>query len=678
MCEKGEKEMKRKFLVLGMALSIALAVVLALTSTALAATNTLTASTTLSGSRTLSVYGITAISPLGTWATFDLVTELQWTQAADISATFDPNLVRQGRSLDPSVAYTRPAPGSMTVTWTLSNLQIGWDGVGPLDLGSPSFSASGAGNLLAGGPDYTCHLDSGQITLFPPGGTSWPYLGPYVKLGMAADVTVSPQGIATIRQAVFGGIPDGTADLILGESPITDSVAISCCGVGAGDELIYTLGPLSTTPGVTVTSSLVFEVGAAFPDPIVPGWEHEVAFDTASIPLDSVSSSIEMTGPGVMFDMGAVLPNNIPPIADAGGPYTGNEGSPITFDGSGSSSICGAPTLRWDFSDGGVAFGESPQHTFQGPGIYSGLLTATDCTGLSSWVTFSIDVRNLPPVANAGPDMSAKWGRPVILNGSALNPGTDQQPYLTYEWDFGDGTPSASGGASVIHVYSLPGVYTATLTACDPQGACGSDTVQIVVGKRDVKVAYLGAYSGIYDTAATFSASLVDEFGQKVSGRIVLFMIGGEMTGAITDSNGIATASHVIGLTAGVYGAYASFLGDSLYNADTSLAAITVTQKSTILTYAGPLSSLPSKTVTLSAVLTDATGKPLAGRSVVFQLGAQGPFTATTDSSGVASYKLRLSQKPGSYPLTVTFTPAGADVSKYFGTNLSLTFKIRK
>lgn len=75
-------------------------------------------------------------------------------------------------------------------------------------------------------------------------------------------------------------------------------------------------------------------------------------------------------------------------------------------------------------------------------------------------------------------------------------------------------------------------------------------------------------------------------------------------------------------------------------------------------------------------MLTDCSGKPLAGRSVVLKLGAQGPFTATTNGSGVASVTFKLTQKPGSYPLSVKFTPAGADISKYVGASLSMTFKI--
>jgi hypothetical protein len=76
-------------------------------------------------------------------------------------------------------------------------------------------------------------------------------------------------------------------------------------------------------------------------------------------------------------------------------------------------------------------------------------------------------------------------GVPLTLNGSALDPGTNEQPFLNYKWEFGDGTPSASGGASVTHVYKgPPGIYTAKLTACDPETACGTSTTQVTVTTR--------------------------------------------------------------------------------------------------------------------------------------------------------------------------------------------------
>ena len=107
-----------------------------------AAPTTLSSPTVVSGNTTLSTTGITATGA-GVTATFDLVTALSWTQPASLGTSFDPNLVRQGRTVSASDTYTRPSAGSMSVTWTLNNLEVSWEGVGPLDLGSPNFSASG-------------------------------------------------------------------------------------------------------------------------------------------------------------------------------------------------------------------------------------------------------------------------------------------------------------------------------------------------------------------------------------------------------------------------------------------------------------------------------------------------------------------------------------------------------
>ena len=201
--------------------------------------------------------------------------------------------------------------------------------------------------------------------------------------------------------------------------------------VGKGDNLSYSLGALATDPGISVATSLVFDVGGEIPNPLPPFNELKVSFASPTVPLGTTTSDIPMTGPGATFDMGNVLANNVPPIVSAGGPYAGNEGSPFTFDGSASSSICGFPTLQWNFSDGGVAYGVAPQHTFPGSGTYSGLLTATDVTGLSSTITFNVTVINLPPAVFAGPDTTSPWGRFVAFNGSATDPGTADQATLS-------------------------------------------------------------------------------------------------------------------------------------------------------------------------------------------------------------------------------------------------------
>ncbi len=370
------------------ALSIVALMTVVAPTTVLAASSTQSSPTSLSGNATLASVPFDVTSALGTSASGTAEITASWTQPASLSTTYDPSLVRQGQTLTLIDAYGRTPTSSLTIQYKLDNLQVAW-GLISLSLGSPTFSMTGPCDLMSDTATETCKLSSGQVTLFD----SYPAPGPYVKLSLAATVTITPQGIATLRTATFSGTPGGSAPLLLGESPISDALAIPC-SVPAGNDLSYALGGLSTTDGLSVDTSLVFDVGAvvtAFPIP-----EVDASFDKPIIDMGTSTGSIAMTGSGTTFDLGTVQKNNIPPLANAGGPYTGNEGSPISFNGSGSTSICGFPTLQWNFSDGGVAYGEFPQHTFQGPGTYSGLLTATDATGLTTTTTFSVTVNNLP------------------------------------------------------------------------------------------------------------------------------------------------------------------------------------------------------------------------------------------------------------------------------------------
>jgi PKD repeat protein len=74
-----------------------------------------------------------------------------------------------------------------------------------------------------------------------------------------------------------------------------------------------------------------------------------------------------------------VLNVDRPPVADAGGPYTGVAGVPIAFDGTGSSDPEGA-TLRytWNFGDMNTATGPTPVHTYGAAGTYPVMLVVSD------------------------------------------------------------------------------------------------------------------------------------------------------------------------------------------------------------------------------------------------------------------------------------------------------------
>jgi PKD domain len=299
----------------------------------------------------------------------------------------------------------------------------------------------------------------------------------------------------------------------------------------------------------------------------------------------------------------------------------------------------------------------------------------------------SASSEKLPTMAPTTLDMIAMErnvigrGRLVAFNGSATAPGSDDQATLTYSWDFGDGTPptapSASGGSGVFHSYTTPGMYIATLAVTNEDGQSASASRTVTIVTRTVTVGYLGDTAGTYDTQGALSASLVDQYGSTVNGRLITFTVGGPAGSAVTNSSGIGSTAFTPLLDAGSYTTTATFAGDPLYVGNSGSGNITIARKASMTTYTGALSGGPNKTVTLSATLVDATGKALSGRTIVFQLGSQPAVTALTNASGVATTSIKLIQKNGKYPLTATWTPAGADANHYLGSVASTTFSLQ-
>jgi len=83
---------------------------------------------------------------------------------------------------------------------------------------------------------------------------------------------------------------------------------------------------------------------------------------------------------------------------------------------------------------------------------------------------------NQPPVAEAGPNQTAKAGESVVLNGSeSYDPDGDP---LTFTWDLGNGDDAM--GSVVEYTYVEPGIYLVTLTVTDGE-LIATDTCKISV-----------------------------------------------------------------------------------------------------------------------------------------------------------------------------------------------------
>ena len=92
---------------------------------------------------------------------------------------------------------------------------------------------------------------------------------------------------------------------------------------------------------------------------------------------DSSTFTIE-SGTTHHASSGTVTTNNAP-TADAGGPYIGVAGVPVTFDGTDSTDPDGnALTYSWDFGDGETGTGSNPEHMYDSAGTYKVNLTVSD------------------------------------------------------------------------------------------------------------------------------------------------------------------------------------------------------------------------------------------------------------------------------------------------------------
>jgi hypothetical protein len=676
--------------------SFVMATMLALSVVApVAASATQTTTLNFSGSATVQSFGpvgviCDACAPdslfggdnVGLGARLTLSAVAQWNPSATVGYQYSPSLLRQGQTLD-LVDTLTGGSGPLTVTYhATGDYGIYWNTSFPADssiyngdVSTYDLTTSGTGTCtlkLNGDGTYDCQTVD-TLTIFK--GDLFGLVGASITVPVTTTINITPDGVATVRTITAGGNTIKGPDPLLfnGPSPsvVSDNFAVACTAP-AGTDALYDLASTQTNPSLVASTNVSVDIEIT----IIISLGGSVSLGTFG-PGSPVT--MNLTAPSNQVDLGPILANNVPPNTVAGGPYSGNEGAPIQFDGSGTTSICPVGlNYVWNFSDGGVAYGVQPYHTFEGPGAYSGQLTVTDATGNSASADFSVNVYNLAPAVTAGPSTTTAWGVPVALNGAATDPGSNDQSTLTYSWVFGDGSPSATGGPSVTHVYSMPGVYTATMTACDQWNSCASSSTTVNVRARNVSIGYLGDNSGTYATSSNFSASLVDEFGQPVPGRSIAFGVGIQSIGsASTSSSGIASMSGVIWLGAGSYTASAYFAGDSMYNASSlGTAAFNVSQKATSVTYTGALTGGPNKVVTVSAKLVDATNTPLAGKTVLFMIGTQS-VSAVTDINGIATSSIKLNQKNGTYVVSATYTPTGGDVDLYLGNSWQGTFKLQ-
>src|SRR6267143_550230 len=219
----------------------------------------------------------------------------------------------------------------------------------------------------------------------------------------------------------------------------------------------------------------------------------------------------------ISFGGGVVPPINHAPTANAAGPYSGNEGAAIRFEGGASSDPDGDQlTYEWDFGDGTPhGTGANPSHIYADnrTGGYAVTLTVGDGRGLVATASATANIDNVAPAVGpiSAPVDPQAVGSPVLVTANFNDPGTLDTHTGTIDW--GDGTSSnavvaevtGSGSASASHAYTAAGVYSVAVTVTDKDGGVGRSSFEFVV-VFDVEAGFVTGGGWIDSPAGAFPA----------------------------------------------------------------------------------------------------------------------------------------------------------------------------
>jgi hypothetical protein len=271
--------------------------------------------------------------------------------------------------------------------------------------------------------------------------------------------------------------------------PVTQAFDVPCLEEGSPlysrlDNNVYG----SRVDRVSVQAAVDFVVAGASIVEIAVGEPLDLLGEGNSIDVTATHGSL-------LTRLGSVGADDRAPLVGPGGPYQGQEGSPIRLQavGTGPGGSVGecdleAVTYEWSFDDGTTASGAAVDKTFADnrPSPHQATLKATDAAGNTTSVPFTIAVANVAPTAV----ITSPSGRPIVPLGSsvdfsaaAIDPGTADA--LTYAWAFGDGATQSvttfERTNSVAHRYTAACLCRATLDVSDPDAAAPRQSVDLVV-----------------------------------------------------------------------------------------------------------------------------------------------------------------------------------------------------
>ena len=119
------------------------------------------------------------------------------------------------------------------------------------------------------------------------------------------------------------------------------------------------------------------------------------------------------------------IPDSVPPVANAGPDFVGNEDTTVSFDGSRSTDNVGIASYTWTFMDGSMQSlsGMTASYVFATPGTYVVTLTVRDADGNVGTDSLTVTVRDVtaPAITVSSPSEGASVPGSVVIVASATD-----------------------------------------------------------------------------------------------------------------------------------------------------------------------------------------------------------------------------------------------------------------
>jgi PKD repeat protein len=222
---------------------------------------------------------------------------------------------------------------------------------------------------------------------------------------------------------------------------------------------------------------------------------------------------------------------------------------PVVFDGTSSKSTAGTIVLfQWTFGDdASTASGPNVTHTFTSGGDFTVSLTVGDNKGGTATTSQTVHVTAVTltePAIVVSPE-SPSSGQQVFFT-STTTIGSNGHRIVGYTWNFGDGSPTATG-QSTSHTFAVEGVYNVLLTITDDQGHTATGPVKITVADTHAAFTFSPA-APTTTTPVSFDASSSKAAGGRTIVTYEWTFDGGATATGVTTSRTFGAGSHTVTL----------------------------------------------------------------------------------------------------------------------------------